>query len=205
MMFALRRLLIVAVVLLAAYCFWPRNSSLRNFDPLRISELQIQIWKEAAAKNRTGTIPLLFELYEGQYKIPPITALMISFDMARALNIFATAPDAADQEKALLPLRMAYVNLKKSTKGTFEPDAVARMELATWMLQADHAKRGPLTTSISERLGILYEMDPARCLPIAKRFAQARKDVADGLWPEAQTESLAGWTALEELTSTPKP
>jgi hypothetical protein len=205
MMFALRRLLILLVIVLAAYCFWPRNSSLKNFEPARISELQIQVWKEATAKNRTGTIAPLFELYSGQYRLAPITSLMIAFDMARALHIFATAPDLADQEKAILPLRMAYVNLKKGTNGTFDPDAVARMELSTWMLQSDHAKRGELTASIADRLAVLYELDPAQCIPVAKRFAQARKNVTDNLWSDAQRESLAGWTTLKELLSTPEP
>jgi len=197
-MFALKRLLVVAFAALVVFCFWPRHSSLRIFDPQKMADIQLQVWREAAAKNRNGMIGPLYELYSGQYQIPPIGSLMMAIDMSSALTIFATAPDAADQEKALVPLRTVYVNLKNSTKGTFDPDAMARMELATWMLQADHAKRAQLTTSISERLAILYGLTSEQCLPAAKHFAQARKNVNESLWADAGTELLAGWSALKE-------
>lgn len=202
MMFALKRLLVVAVAALAAFCFWPRHSSLRNFDPQKMADIQIRVWKEAAAKNRNGMIGPLYELYSGQYRVPPIGSLMLAIDMSAALTIFATAPDAADQERALVPLRTVYVNLKNSTKGAFDPDVLARMELATWMLQADHAKRAQLTTSISERFAILYGLTAEQCLPAAKHFAQARKNVNESLWPDAGQELVAGWSALKEILAT---
>lgn len=199
MLFTLKRLLVLAVIAFLAYCFWPRTPSLTGFDEQRMSEIQIAIWKEAAAKKHLSLIPPLFELYHQQYGITPVASMMMALDMARALSIFFNAPDASEQENALVPLRTFYVNFKNSTKSTFDPDALARMELGTWMLQADHSKRAQLTASISERFAVLYGLSAESCLPAAKRFAQARKDAEEGRWDEAKAASFEGWQALKKI------
>jgi len=203
MLFTLKRLLLLAVIAAIAYCFWPRTPSLAGFDDQRMSEIQIAVWKEAASKKHLSLLPPLFELYHQQYRITPVASMMMALDMARALSIFFNAPDASEQENALVPLRTFYVNLKNSTKATFDPDALARMELGTWMLQVDHSKRAQLTASISERLAVLYGLSAEACLPAAKKFAQARKDAEDRRWDEAKASSLEGWQAVKKLAPAP--
>lgn len=199
MMFALRRLLLLVLIVFVVYCFWPRTSSMQGFDPERMSELQIAVWKGAAGKQMQSLLIPLFKVYAGQYNLPPISALKISFDTARALNIFHTSPDAADQEKALMPLQVVFLTLKSNTKAGFDPTAAARIELTTWMLRADHAKRAQLTTAWAESLALLYGHTAEECLPAAKKFSIASKLADDGKWDEARANVLDAWTVLKSL------
>ena len=199
MLFALKRLLLLFLIAVAVYCFWPRTGSLTGFDPGRMSELQITVWKGAAEKKKRELVLPIFKIYAGQYRLPPISALKMSFDTARGLHLFHTSPDAADQEKALLPLQTVYLTLKANTKAGFDPMAVARMELTTWMLRADHAKRGALTTAWSESLALLYGHTAEECLPAAKQFSIASKLADEGKWDEAQSNVLEAWKSIKTM------
>lgn len=199
MMFALKRLLILFLIAIAVYCFWPRTSSLTNFDPQRMSELQMVVWKESASKKKQELLWPLYEVYERQYHISPISALKMSFDTARALSLFYSAPDQADQEKALLPLQTVFSTLKLDTKATFDSNAAARVELMTWMLRADNAKRAELTKAWSELLAILYSRPTDQCLPAAKNFAIASKLAGEGKWDEAKASALEAWKIIKSF------
>jgi len=227
MLFTLKRLLLLAVIAAIAYYFWPRTPSLAGFDEQRISEIQIAIWKGAASKKHLSQLPLLYELYNQQYSIAPVASMKMALDMARALTIFFSAPDASEQENALVPLRSFYVNLKNSTKATFDPNALALMEFSTWMLQVNYSNRAKLAASISKRptarvslspkssevceltalisehLAVLYGLSAEAWLPAAKKFAQARKDAADRRWDEAKASSLGGWQEVKKLAPAP--
>lgn len=195
-MFALKRLLLLLVILFAVYLFWPRTSSLTEFDAVRMSELQMEIWKGAAGKKLQALIFPYFAVYQGQYNLPPISALKISFDSARAAHLFHTSPDAADQEKALLPLQTVFLTIKSNTKAGFDANAAARMELMIWMLRADHAKRAQLTTAWSESLAMLYGRSAEECLPAAKKFSIASKLADEEKWNEARASALEAWQII---------
>lgn len=199
-MFALRRLLLLFLIIVAAYCFWPRSPSISNFDPQRMAELQITVWKKSSEQKKQDLILPLYELYDLQYHLPPISALKMAFDTARALQIFHAAPDSADQEKALVPLQTVFVMLKSNVKGTFDSAVAARLELMTWMLRAEHAKRGQLTSAWSEQIALLYGRPAEDCLPAAKKFAIAVKMAEDGNWSDAKASALEGWKAIKELS-----
>lgn len=203
-MFALRRLLLLLLIVFAAYCFWPRTSSLTDFDPVRMSELQIEIWKGAAGKKLQALIFPYFAIYQGQYNLPPVSALKISFDSARAVHLFYTSPDAADQEKALMPLQTVFLTIRSSTKAGFDSTAAARMELMTWMLRADHAKRAQLTTAWSESLALLYGRTADECLPAAKKFSIASKLADEEKWDEAKANTLEAWQIIKGFSAAKK-
>jgi len=198
-MFALKRLLLLFLILVAAYTFWPRSPSLTDFDPRRMAELQVAIWKGSADKKRPVLIFPLYELYERQYHLPPVSSLKMALDTARALNIFHSAPDAADQEKALLPLQTVFSTLKSHTRASFDSNIAARMELMTWMLRADHAKRSQLLSAWSEQIALLYGCSASECLEAARKFSIAAKAADEEDWTAAQAGSLEGWIAIKNL------
>ena len=198
-MFAVKRLFLLCLIAFAVYCFWPRASSMTGFDPERMSELQIAIWKGAADDQKPSLVIPFFREYAGQYNVPPISALKMSFDTARALHLFHASPDAADQEKALLPLQTVYLTLKANTKAGFNPVAVARLEIMIWTLRADRAKRGALTTAWSESLALLYGHTAEECLTAAKQFSIASKLAEEGKWDEAQSNLLEAWKSIKSM------
>ena len=198
-MFVIKRLLMVLVIAVAVYCFWPRTATLSGFDPEKMSELQMAVWKSAAEKKIQAPILPLFHIYHGQYHLPPISALKIAFDTAHALHLFQTSPDAADQEKALLPLQTVFVTLKSATKSSFDSNAAARVEFIIWTLRADGAKRAQLTTAWSESLALLYGHSAEECLPAAKQFSIASKLADEGKWDEARSNVLVAWKTIKAL------
>lgn len=204
MMFALKRLLLLFLLLVVVYFFWPRTSSLSDFDPVRMSELQVEIWKDAADKKLQTLIIPYFKVYQGQYHLPPISALKVSFDSARAAHLFYTSPDTADQEKALVPLQTVFQTIKSAVKGRFDSNAAARMELMLWMLRADRAKRAQLTTAWSESLALLYGRSTQECLPAAKKFTLASKLADEGKWGEARANALEAWQIIRSFPSPEK-
>lgn len=204
MMFALRRLLLGFVIVLAGYCFWPRSPSLTAFDPQRMAELQLTIWKNAGDKNTAALVFVFYELYERQYHLPPISSLKMAFDTAKAWKLFNMAPDAADQEKALIPLETVFATLKSNLKASFDSSTAARMELVIWMLRADRVKRGELTSAWAESLALLHGRSTADCLPAAKKFSLATKLADDGKWGEAGAASLEGWNAIRRFAPAEK-
>jgi len=200
LMFALKRLLLLLLIVFAVYCFWPRASSMTGFDPERMTELQIAVWKGSAGKQSGSLVIPLFQEYAGQYNLPPISALKMAFDTARALRLFHSSPDAADQEKALMPLQVVFLTLKSNTKAGFDSTAAARIELTTWMLRADHAKRVQLTTAWAESISLLYGHSAEECLPAAKKFSIASKLADEGKWDEAKSNVLEAWKVIKSLS-----
>jgi hypothetical protein len=170
-----------------------------GFDPGRMSELQIAIWKGAEDKTKPSLVIPFFKVYAGQYNLPPISALKMAFDTAHALHLFHSSPDAADQEKALLPLQVVFFTLKSNTKAGFDSTAAARIELTTWILRADHAKRAQLTTAWAESIALLYGHSADECLPAAKKFSIASKLAEEGKWEEAQSNVLEAWQVIKSL------
>lgn len=205
MMFVVWRLLLLLVLAVAAYLFWPRTASLGAFDPEKMAELQIAVWKAAADPKSPAPVLPLYELYQRQYGMPPISALKMAFDMARALRVFHTSPDAADQEKAMLPLQAVFVALKDGTKAGFDAGAAARMEFMVWVLMSDRAKRAQLTTAWSESLAVLYGHTAGECLPAAKQFSLASKLADEGNWNDARASLVQGWKILKGLTAEENP
>jgi len=203
MMFALKRLLLILGLGLLAYCFWPRHPSLSQFEPDRMAELQVGLWKDASSKKKLELLLPLYELYERQYHMPPISSMKMAFDTAQALQVFHGAPDAADQEKALLPLQLVFLALQTGVGASFDPGVVARLELTTWRLRTDRARRGELTAAWSEKLGMLYGCPAAKTLPAAKNFAIAAKLAGENKWDEAQQSALAAWTGVRDLAAPP--
>jgi len=204
MMFVLRRLLLLLVIALAVYCFWPRTASMTGFDPEKMSELQIAVWKAVAGKKIQAPMLPLYKIYQGQYHMPPVSSLKMSIDTSLALHLFQTSPDAADQEKALPPLQTVFETLKAVTKAGFDPSAAARMEFAIWMLRSDSTKRAQLTAAWSESLALLFGHSAGECLPAAKQFSIASKLADEGKWDEAQSNALEAWKALKNLPAPEK-
>ncbi|MEI6033126.1 MAG: hypothetical protein WCS65_02450 [Verrucomicrobiae bacterium] len=161
------------------------------------------VWKDAAGKNRRGVILSLHKIFEGQFRIPPVASLAMAFETSRALTIFYAAPDAADQEKALVPLEAVFSRLQNATESKYSAHAAARLALMIWTLRADHANRGQLASAWADLIGLLYGRPAADAIPTAKLFAQVAKLADEGKWDDAQESASIAWAAVKSLSSAP--
>ena len=195
----LRRLLIGIVLAAAAFFLWPRTPSLSDFDPNRMAELQVSAWKKAKARQRWDLAGGFYRIYAGQYGAFPFSSLMMAADSANAVILFQSAPDAADQEKALAPMVKVFNSLQSQTRESFDPYAAAQMEFQIWGLRANGGRQAELVRALSEQLALLYGKPADDCLPVAKKFALAMKAADGGQWADALSQNKDAWAKLKAL------
>lgn len=184
---------------LAAYCFWPRTPSLKGFQPNRMAGLQAGIWKAASEKLQYELVLPFYQVYEGEYHLPPAASLLMAIDSARALHSFHRARDAADQEAALVPLERVFTRLRDETGAAFDPPLAARTELAVWGLRTDPNRQADLTVAWSELLGLLYGQPSREAVPAARTFVSASQLADAGKWENARTLAGDAWHQVQQL------
>jgi hypothetical protein len=149
--------------------------SMREFNPTRLADLELRMWKAYYAKDRARLFGLLVTMLREQYRYSWATATREAFHLARAA---ATFGDAKDHYEVVLPdLEAAYAMAKSWLDAGFEPRAVAEAELAWWV-----ARRIPGQNSaeqighlIAQEYALLYETSAERMAPAALLRATAAK------------------------------
>jgi len=193
------RLLALVILVAAGYFLWPRTPSLSVFEPGRMAQLQVDVWKKAKARHRWEMAAIFYRIYSGQYGCYPYASLKMAKFSADAVIVFRAAPDAADQEKAIEPLNKVFDLLTTQTKATFDPYAAAQMELQIWSLRANGGRQAELTTALSEQLALVHGKPSEDCLPAAKKFVLAMRAADKGQWSESVLQDKEAWAKLKPL------
>ena len=126
-----------------------------KFDPDRVAESETRMWQAYYTGDRTQLGLELISLLRYQYSISLLEARDIAERLANAALKFHAAK--GNYETVVLPeLTDAYRRIKQASSGTFDPDAVARAELAWWV-----ARRMPGQNSaeqVGEKIAKLYAL-----------------------------------------------
>ena len=187
---------LAAIIGLGGYLFWPRSSSLSGFDAASMAELQVGIWRNAAADNHSQTFLDFYRILNGQYGIPPIPALSAAWSTLEAHRTFAEAADQADEEQALPFLEKTFSIIAEKTDSKLDPTIIARLELFTWSLARDRSKERQLSAAISEKLALLYGGAALDYQAAASDFAHARRLAVAKNWSAASEAETAAWQKL---------
>lgn len=187
---------LAAIIALGGYLFWPRSSSLSEFDAASMAELQVGIWRHAAADNHSQTFWDFYRILNGQYGIPPIPALSAAWSTLEAHRAFADAADQADEEQALPFLEKTFSVISEKTGSNLDPAIIARLELFTWSLARDRSKERQLTAAISEKLALLHGGAAQDYQAAASDFAHARRLAVAKNWSAASDAETAAWQKL---------
>jgi hypothetical protein len=184
------RALIGLVALLAfgmAFALTPPRGprSMRSFNPARMADLEVGMWKAYYSKERPRLFTLLVAMLHEQYRYSWATATVEAFHLARAAATFGDLRDGYD---AVLPdLEAAYITAKEWTHAGFDPRAVARAELAWWIARRVPGQNSPdqVGALIAEQYALLYETrrdavaGPARLRAEAAALRDAEADRPD--------------------------
>ena len=133
------------------------------------------MWKAYYAKERVRLFGLLVTMLREQYRYSWATAAREAFHLARAA---ATFGDLQEHYEVVLPdLESAYATSKAWLGACFDPQAVARAELAWWVArripgQNSAAQVGRL---MAEEYALLYETSIERVSPAADLRATAAR------------------------------
>jgi hypothetical protein len=187
---------LAAIIALGGYLFWPRSSSLSGFNAASMAELQVGIWRHAAANKHSQAFWDLYRILNGQYQIPPIPALSAAWSTLEAHRAFAEAADQADEEQALPFLEKTFSVIAEKTASKLDPTIIARLELFTWSLARDRSKERQLTAAISEKLALLHGGAAQDYQAAASDFAHARRLAAAKNWSTASDAETAAWQKL---------
>jgi predicted aminopeptidase len=149
--------------------------SMREFNPTRLADLELRMWKAYYAKDRTQLFGLLVTMLREQYRYSWATATREAFHLARAASTFGDLK--GDYEQVLPDLEAGYATAKSWLDAGFDPRAVAQAELDWWV-----ARRIPGQNSaeqvghlIAQEYALLYETSAERVAPAALLRATAAK------------------------------
>lgn len=172
----------VAVALLAAAMIAavpPSGArSIREFDAAHTADLELRMWQAYYAKENVRLFALLVRLLRGQYHYSWAEAVLQGSRLARAAARFGNA--TADYERSLPELTDAYAAARRRFNAGFDPEAVARAELAWWIARRIPGQNAPeqIGELIAREYALLYEapLDAVREAAVLRARAAALRD-----------------------------
>lgn len=175
-----RRSILVGALLAAAALYYlgavhtpPGPRSLWAFDPRRMADLEVQMWRAYYRKEKIRLFGLLVTMLHEQNRYPWAKAARAGYHLARAAAAFGDA--RSNYDRVLPDLERAYTISRDWNGAGFDPGQVARAELAWWVARR---KPGANTADqvgalIADEYALLYEVPRERVLQAALLRAQA--------------------------------
>jgi hypothetical protein len=174
------RILALTAVVLAfalALLFTPPRGprSIRQFNAVRVADLELRMWQAYYAKDRARLFALLVTMLREQYRYPWATATVEALHLARAAATFSDLTTNYDQ--VLPDLEAAYGTVRSWADARFDPRAVARAELAWWVARRIRGQNSAEQVGrlIAEEYGLLYETAPEKVAAAALLRATAAR------------------------------
>jgi len=151
----------------------PGPRSLRSFEPDRMADLEVGMWKAYYAKERLRLFLLLASMLREQYRYPWSTALREGHHLGRAASTFGDLKGGYD--KVIPDLEKGYATARAWTGAGFDPGALARAELSWWVARRIPGEDRPehVAELMAGAYSILYEAPRAAVARAALLRAQA--------------------------------
>jgi hypothetical protein len=188
---------LILVLLLSAGAYFvlaapPGPRSLTVFDPDRLAALEVDMWQAYYRKERVRLFGDLVMTLREQYRYSWVEAVATSFYLARAASTFAEMRER--YERVIPDLESAYARIRSWVRGTFDPAAVARAELAWWTARRVDGQNSPEQVGrlIAVENGLLFNVPVDRVLVASTLRARAGR-----LRDEGGTH--ADWTTVSQL------
>jgi hypothetical protein len=195
-MFTLKRLLLLLVLAVLAYCFWPRKPSLVAYNPAEMAKLQLTAAKQAAMKNWFACGVASYRIFDTQYHFPPIASVKAAIDQTRAVALFRSSADPADKEAAAKPLAQTYAEIKSQTGAKFDASAAANQQLQVWsLIEGDLPDEA--AKALAGQLALVHGGDAKKYLVPARDFIAAAAAAKTSAWPAAQSSLQKAWAGLQ--------
>lgn len=149
------------VLSLVAYAFWPRAANLRNFDAVRVAQLETQMWRSYYEKRYVALLVDLYRLSRDQYGFSPADSLAIGWYAARAAQTFQPTTSRAEAQKALPLLERYFEVIREHGGETFDTHEAARVELDWWQLRRENSMPADYGRVIAQVTTLLFHADNA--------------------------------------------
>jgi hypothetical protein len=166
-------LLVVGGLIALTFVPPPGPRSLKTFDPDRVADLEVDMWQAYYNKERVRLFRGLLTLLREQNRYSWARASQQSYYFAKAASTFASA--TGDYDRVLPDLTNGYAVMRRWTNAGFDPETVARAELAWWVArrvpdQNDPANVGRLMSQVN---ALIYGVPADRVLRASEMRAEA--------------------------------
>lgn len=195
------RFLLLSLIALVAYALWPRTSHLNAFDAPALAKLETRAWQGAKTATSLDGAMALYQIYDRQYGLSPVSAVKIAQNQTRALNLIRSAPDAADQEKALPYFESALGEIQFATQQPIDAAPAAQSLFRAWVLTLNQAPAPEIGEAIAQSWSALYGKPASVFSQAANHYATAmrasgfsRSTTAD--WPQVESSLTQAYTQL---------
>jgi hypothetical protein len=129
--------LLILVLWIGIDCYWPTKTSIRQFDPVTVADIDTKMWRSYYAKEPAKVFFELAALLRSQFDAPFWRSNIMAYDAARAAFVFKEGHNRNDYEKALPYLEKYYTQLHRLSKEDFNISNAARTELEWWIVHRD--------------------------------------------------------------------
>jgi hypothetical protein len=147
--------------------------SVTEFDPYRLADLEVEMWQAYYGRDTVRLFRVLVVTLREQYDYSWIHAVSAAFDLARAASTFA---DLRSNYQVVLPdLQSAYTTARDWLEAGFDPEEVARAELAWWVARRTPGEDAPdhVGALIADEYALIYEIPRSSMMRAGLLRAQA--------------------------------
>jgi hypothetical protein len=175
------------------------------FDPDRIADLEVDMWKAYYRKEKVRLGWLLVLTLREQYRMTWASATLTGYRLGRAAADFSDL--RSDYDQVLPDLERGYRRIARATDAPFDPHEVAIAELAWWVARRDPEQQATENVGrlIGETYALLYDTTDPRVYEAGQLRAQAAtlRDEHRQSPPWEQIETLLGqsWRTLHEAVA----
>jgi hypothetical protein len=129
--------LLILVLWINLDWYWPVKTSIRQFDPVAIADLDTKMWRAYYAKEPVRLFFQLAELLRSQYDAPFWRSNIMAYYAAKAAFVFKEGQNRNDYEQALPFLKKYYTEIHRLSKEDFNINEGAQTELEWWIVHRD--------------------------------------------------------------------
>lgn len=199
----------VIVLVALSFVFWlvavraPGDRSMKNFDPDKLADLEVGMWKAYYAKEKLTLFRLLVESLREQYHYSWVKAVAVGYRWAKAAATFGDA--TGDYDRVLPDLEAGYATAQKWTGAHYDPAEAARAELSWWTARRDPAsgtgaaKNRVVAARMSDAYAIVYEVPRERIEEAARLRVEAadlRDRGGDAAPPGGDRNASVDWKSV---------
>ena len=170
----------------------PGPRSLKVFDPDRVADLEVDMWQAYYNQERVRLFRGLLTLLREQNRYSWARASQQAYYFAKAASTFGSA--TGDYDRVLPDLTRGYDVMRNWTNAGFDPETVARAELAWWM-----ARRVPGESEPAHVGQLMAQVNASIYGVPAERVSRASVLRAEAAALRDRGGANADWSAVSAL------
>ena len=203
--------LVLAVVICAVLfdLFYPRKTSLREFDSDEVARLETAMWRSYYEKQRVRLFNQATELLRTQYHLTPIKSNVVAYYAANAAFVFKEGKQRSDYEQALPDLIKFYNYLHNMSDIDFDVYKVSKLELEWWIIHRERENHAPgdLARALAELQAAIYNLPVERVMEHGRLRAEAmtirdtkaeQGGVTEADWAKINDLLRRSWSSLAQ-------